>query len=274
MSGGLASFANLPLKTDANGYLLVTIGGGNFTPDTITLDNTAKDTVLARATAGNLSVYATGVAGATNAIRLMNGTTQAATEYGELAWVSNFLNVGSVTNGGVGRFVRVISGTTGSSILIAPNGTDAYAFSATGPTIFGGITSVGKGVPSIYAAGSALATTGAIAALCTMTVGAADGVFDVAGTVDVTTATTHNFTMQCAYTDPSGTARSAVLSFQLVAGGTPTTAVTAAAGTVPYMGVPQRIRVKRTTVITVLVTGTITTCTYDATASVAQYQNA
>lgn len=274
MAGGLAAFGNLPLKTDANGYLLVAIGGGNFTPDTITLDNTAKDTVIARATAGNLAIYATGVAGATNAIRLMNGTTTASLEYGALAWAGNFLNVGVVTNGGTARVVRLISPATGASVLLAPNGVDAYAFGTSGATIFGGVTSVGKGVPAIYAAGSALATTGAIAALCTMTVGASDGQFEVGGTVDITTATTHAFTMACAYTDPGGIARSATLSFTLVAGGALVTVMTAANGTVPYMGISQRIRVKRTTVITVLTTGTLTTVTYDATANIAQYQNA
>lgn len=268
MAGGVMALGNIPVKTDSNGYLLVTIGGGDWTPNTITLDNTAKDTVIARATAGALAIYSTGIAGSANAVRLYNSTA-ASGEYGSTEWNANVLNVGTVTNGGTVRNARLIA--SGTSVIISPGGSDQYVFNAGGPVKFGGITTVGKGVPSIYAAGSALATTGAIAALCTMTVGAADGDFEVGGHVDVTTATTHNFTMACNYTDPSGTARAATLNFALI-NGTLTTAVTAANGTVPYSGVSQRIRAKRTTVIAMVVTGTLTTVTFDATANITQYQ--
>jgi hypothetical protein len=79
----------------------------------------------------------------------------------------------------------------------------------------------------------------------------------------VTTATTHNFTVTCAYTDEGNTARTLTLSFTLVAGGAFTTAVANANGAVPYMGIPQHIRVKANTAITIATTGTFTTVTYN-----------
>lgn len=113
------------------------------------------------------------------------------------------------------------------------------------------------------------ATSGAIATVTP----AADGSFDVCANVLVTTATTHAFNVLCTYTDEGNTARSAILAFRNV--GTTTALVSSVAnavGTVPYMGVPQRIRVKGGTAITILTdaAGTYTTVVYNAEGTIKQ----
>jgi hypothetical protein len=87
----------------------------------------------------------------------------------------------------------------------------------------------------------------------------------------VTTATSHAFTMTVSYTDEGNTARTVTVPFMLVASPTTiTTSVANANGAVPYMGVPLTIRCKAATAITVHTTGTFTTVTYNAEASVTQ----
>ena len=117
--------------------------------------------------------------------------------------------------------------------------------------------------PSLRAKGRATAQTGANASVSTFTVGAADASFEVSANVLVTTATNHNFTVTCAYTDEGNTARTLTLTFGLVAGGVATTAVANANGAVPYHGVPLHIRCKASTAITIATTGTFTTVTYN-----------
>lgn len=272
MSGGVNPLGNLPLKTDANGYLLVTIAGGAITPDTITLDNANRDTVLARAAAGNFAMYATGVAGATNAFRLMNGTNAgAALEYGELAWVSNFLNIGTVTNGGSARPVRIIAANT--QILLSPGGSDKYEFRPGGIVQYAGVAAAGLGVPAIYAAGSVVAQTTVAASIATFTP-AADGDFLVSGNVNVTASTTHSFSINCTYTDEGGTARTLVLPVAQLAGSFVASGlITNVTGTGPYEGAAMHIRAKQTTAITVgLSAGTFTSVTYNARAQISQVQ--
>ncbi len=99
--------------------------------------------------------------------------------------------------------------------------------------------------------------------LATYTLGASDASFVVSANILVTTATTHNFTVTCSYTDEGNTARVLTLSFTLVAGGAFVTAVANGNGAVPYMGIPQHIRCKASTTITIATTGTFTTVTYN-----------
>lgn len=113
------------------------------------------------------------------------------------------------------------------------------------------------------------ATSGTIATLTP----AADGSFDVCANVLVTTATTHAFNVLCTYTDEGNTARSAILPFRLV--GSTTALVSSVAngnGTVPYMGLSLRIRVKSGTAITILTdgAGTYTTVVYNAEGTITQ----
>lgn len=113
------------------------------------------------------------------------------------------------------------------------------------------------------------ATSGTIATITP----AADGSFDVCANVLVTTATTHTFNVLCTYTDEGNTARSTILPFRLVGSTTAlASSVTNANGTVPYMGVPVRIRVKAATAITILTdaAGTYTTVVYNAEGTIRQ----
>lgn len=78
----------------------------------------------------------------------------------------------------------------------------------------------------------------------------------------VTTATTHSFTVTCAYTDEGNTARTLTLTFSNV-GGTLSTLIANAGGAVPYEGIPLHIRAKTATAITIATTGTFTIVTYN-----------
>lgn len=193
-------------------------------------------------TGGNLTLSGT------QGLRVSNG---ALPEYGSMEWNSNFLNIGTVINGGTNRNVRIIAAAT--SVLLAPGGSDAYVFLAAGPSIFSGLASVARGVPVIVANARFTAQVAAKASVAAFTVGAADGTFEVIANVLVTTATTHAFTVQCTYTDESNTARTITLPFRLVGDTTAlTSSIANGNGTVPYLGVPVMIRAKAATAITIL----------------------
>lgn len=130
-------------------------------------------------------------------------------------------------------------------------------------TTYNGVTTAGYGVPAIVAAGRFTAQTAAKASVSTFTVGAADGTFRVSANVLVTTSTVHSFTVTCTYTDEGNTSRVVTLNFSTLAGVISNTAISNAAGAVPYEGVPLHIRAKSGTAITIATTGTFTTVTYN-----------
>lgn len=160
----------------------------------------------------------------------------------------------------------------GSALTLDPNGNwtfydkngaaQATILQALGSVNLGGS---GIGIPSVRAGTPSRQTakTAAIANLATITVNTTDASYYVSANVLVTTSTTHAFTVTVAYTDEGNTARTATLSFQLVAGGTPITSIANANGAVPYMGVPQHIRCKASTTVVFATTGTFTTVTYN-----------
>ncbi len=116
-------------------------------------------------------------------------------------------------------------------------------------------------------------TTGATAAVTTVVsiIPSVDGSYFVSANVLVTVATTHAFTVTCAYTDEGNTARTLTLAFTLVAGGTFVTSVANANGAVPYMGVIQQIRARGGVAITIATTGTFTTVTYNVEGLIVQW---
>lgn len=122
------------------------------------------------------------------------------------------------------------------------------------------------GVPVIVATGRVTAQAAANASVSAFTVGAADASFEVSANVLVTTATTHAFTVTCAYTDEGNTARTVTMPFVLVAGSAIVTSVANGNGTVPYLGLPIHIRAKAATTITIATAagGTYTTVAYNA----------
>jgi hypothetical protein len=138
-------------------------------------------------------------------------------------------------------------------------------------TSYNGIPTAGWGAPVIVGYGRVLAQAAANAAIAAYTP-AVDGSFEVSANVLVTTATTHAFTLTCAYTDEGNTARTLTLTFGLVAGGVATTSIANAAGAVPYHGVPVTIRAKGGTAITIASAagGTYTTVVYNAEAVIKQ----
>jgi hypothetical protein len=121
------------------------------------------------------------------------------------------------------------------------------------------------GTPGLLATGRSTAAAAAVASVSTYTNTAVDGSFEVSANVLVTTATTHAFNVECAYTDEGNTARVLTLSFTLVAGGAFVTSVANGNGAVPYMGIPQTIRVKASTTITIRTqaAGVYTTVAYN-----------
>ena len=129
----------------------------------------------------------------------------------------------------------------------------------------------GVGVPVVQAKGRATGQVAAVASLAVFTVGALDGTFDIAANVLVTTATTHAFTVECAYTDEGNTARTATLTFELV-GASAVTSIANATGTVPYQGLTHRIRAKAATTITLRTqaAGTYTTVVYNIDGTITQ----
>ena len=104
--------------------------------------------------------------------------------------------------------------------------------------------------PGVSAHGRADAQVAAVATVTTFTVGAADRTFLVMANVLVTTATTHNFTVEVAYTDESNTPRVLTMTFSQLAG-TQLTAITNVTGAGPYEGIPLCIRAKAGTPITI-----------------------
>jgi hypothetical protein len=155
--------------------------------------------------------------------------------------------------------------TSGGSILkqgsngvfLFRNNAESQSATLTVPTGTGNI------IPITVASGRLVAQTAAQASVSTFTAPASDGTYEVSANILVTTATTHAFTVTCAYTDEGNTARTITLPFVLVAGSAIVNSVANANGTVPYIGIPLHIRVKASTAITIATTGTFTTVTYN-----------
>lgn len=140
---------------------------------------------------------------------------------------------------------------------------NAFVLNSSGvPVSINSITLAGNGVGMIVATGRSTAQAGAVGSVTTYTP-TADASFEITGNILVTTATTHSFTMTCAYTDEGNTARTLTLPFVNVAGSAIVNTVANAAGAVPYMGIPVRIRAKASTAITLATTGTFTTVVYN-----------
>lgn len=141
----------------------------------------------------------------------------------------------------------------------------AGTFSST-LTAFGLTPNGSLGTP-VTVAGPSGRLTGQTAAvtLATYTVGAADGTFDVSANINVTTSTTHNFTVTCAYTDETNTARTLTLGFTQLSGATFLTAITNVTGAGPYESPVYHIRCKAATTITIATVGGggFTTVTYN-----------
>ncbi len=302
-SGSFAGSANL---TYASSIVTATVTGIGTTAGTsaLTVQNTTNATSLASQNSpsillsgqgwsgsatqtiiGGLQVIANGTGAVLTIIGSINGGaySTAATfnlVTGQLATSGN-LSVGGVVfgaNGSAGNptygFVNSLGGmgaylVSTTSMGIAVGGNNVVTLGATGITSYAGISTAGWGVPAIYGSGRSAGQTAAVTSVATYTVGAADGSFHVSANVNVTAATTANFTVTCTYTDEGNTSRTLTLTFSNTAG-TLLTAITNVTGIGAYEGVVLRIRAKASTAITIATTGTFTSVTYSVEGSIIQ----
>lgn len=156
------------------------------------------------------------------------------------------------------------------------NGFVGFGVAATGIEKMANISTQGLGAPAIYGFGRKAAQTAACIStggspnpVTTYTNIATDGSFLVTCNVLITTATLHNFTVTCEYTDEGNTARTATFTLNNLAG-TPLTAITNTGGAVPYEGLPMHIRCKASTSIKICTAGTFTTVVYNVEGSIMQ----
>lgn len=134
-----------------------------------------------------------------------------------------------------------------------------------------GPLSRGRQQPTVVAAGRSVAQVAAVASVAAYTVGGVDATFTVSANVLVTTATTHSFAVECAYTDEGNTARTITFNLFLT-NGTAVLVVANGTGTVPYHGMALEIRCKAGTTITIRTqaAGTYTTVVYNVEGTIIQ----
>jgi hypothetical protein len=172
---------------------------------------------------------------------------------------------GALSVAAAGDFPTLNQNTTGSAAkLTTPRNINAVAFDGSANiTIY---PTVVAGPP----ASRSTTATAAVSSVLAYTVGGADGSFEISANVNVTTSTTHNFTVTCTYTDETNTSRTLTLGFVQLAGATLLTAITNGTGAGPYESLRYHLRCKAGTSITVATTGTFTTVTYNVEAVLAQ----
>lgn len=151
-----------------------------------------------------------------------------------------------------------VTGTTAVGAMLSIN-EKLYVTSAGLVTKYNNVSTVAGGVPAIYGTGRSTAQTGAVASVATYTCGAADGSFLISANANITTFVAGTFNVTVAYTDETNTAQTLKLNFASLTG---TLGVSlAAAG--PFEGIPNHIRCKASTAITIATSGTFTSLTYN-----------
>lgn len=124
-------------------------------------------------------------------------------------------------------------------------------------------SALGLFIPRVMGYGRKVGVNAAQASVAAFTVGGSDGSFEISANVNVTAATTANFTTTCTYTDEGGTSRTLTLGFAQLSGATFLTAITNLTGIGPYESPIYHIRAKSATPITIATTGTFTSVTYN-----------
>lgn len=160
------------------------------------------------------------------------------------------------------------AGTVGKVIIRQPGGAvETWLTGDSGITKYRDIVTAGYGVAVVVAAGTLDGQTARSAALATFTVGAADGLFEISGGVEITASTNHSFSLNCEYTDETNSAVNRVMPLGnaglggFVASGLITNVVGEASYATPAMA----IRAKAGTTITIRPNaGTYTSVTYNA----------
>lgn len=128
--GPTGNFAMSIAAGGANAGIIA--GASTILSWTVGSEQNARDTGISRISANLLGIgnatqgdFSGGLKFAT--LQIPNG---AAAEYATIAWVSNFMNVGPITNGGTDRSLRMIAGGTTGAVLLNTNGTDRWFVSA------------------------------------------------------------------------------------------------------------------------------------------------
>ncbi len=186
----------------------------------------------------------------------------------------------AVIDGGINfRGQPVVDYNAGALKLSAMNGVNLTALNASNlgsgtvpDARFPAALPVINGDALRYTQGRFTAQTAAKAIVKQITVGAADGSFEVSANVKVTTSGSESFAVLVDYTDESSAAQSQRLVFSGGGGFATTNNIFNMGGTEPYCGIPMRIRAKTGTTITISTEagGTYTGCTYNIEGSIKQ----
>lgn len=167
-------------------------------------------------------------------------------------------NYALVTDGG-----NVGFGTVNPPALVSIGSGNLTTIDSTGTfTKYNSETVMGNGVASIQSYQRASNGQTGATSLTAYTVGGADETLEITANINVTTATVHNFSVTCTYTDETNTSRTATLPFSSLTGSILNT-ITNAGGTGPYEGISVHIRAKASTNVTLATTGTFTTVAYN-----------
>lgn len=281
--------ANLPVKTDANGYLLVTMNGGTATPDVIKLDGTNRDIVFWRPSTKTLQIDTDGAGGALTDI-FLTGRVQVSgnlfiSAANTIIWgggskTALFPGSGAGTDGLL--TVSNAAATAGFNLDATTDGTawvktranadtatlKANTFAATGKfTTYNNVATAGQGLPSIYAESRVNAQVTAATTAASYTVGAADESLLLWGNVLISTHGSETFNLVYDYTDESNTARTAaVMALANTAG----SMVIACSTAGPFAAHAFQIRAKSGTTVAIRTTGTFTGGTYNVEGGVAK----
>jgi hypothetical protein len=115
-----------------------------------------------------------GTWGASIPVSSIRVTNPGLPEYGEMTWASNFLDVGTVTNGGTARSMRLKS-PAATNVLISPGGSDKWIFTSAGHITNNSTGVISSGAApgtalgnSFFSPGVAFAALGSTATVGTM----------------------------------------------------------------------------------------------------------
>lgn len=193
-------------------------------------------------------------------LKFNSGTLLTTAEAGAVEFLTDAF-YGTITTGAARKtFAFLESPAFTTPDIGAATGTSLAITGAIGK--YKNVNTTGWGLPAIYGTGRSTAQVAAVASVATYTNGAADGSFHVSANVNVTTSTTHSFSVQVDYTDETNTAQTLTLTFSQLTAAL-VSVITNVTGAGPYEGLPVQIRCKASTAITVKTTGTFTTVTYN-----------
>lgn len=170
-----------------------------------------------------------------------------------------------------------VTGTLATALTIDSTKLATFAGSqsiAGSITSYNAVATAGQGVEVVRAqATTGTVTNSGTASIATWTPGAADVEVEVSARVNITTSTTHSFSIDVTYTDVANNARTRVLPMYPISGNQLTNSLmTNTVGVGDFASATMRIGVKASTAITVRTSagGTFTTVVYTASGTIKQ----